>query len=178
MKKFNIWEESKVQEEKKPNKGRKAVLLVLLVVVVAVAAAVICWAVKSKKDGDVKPPNTITSQIVLEEGQTIDKTEAGYFTVQMQMRAISSDGINFVGAIANAYENQNQTYVTIALADTDEQIFESGLLPVGSQIDEFSLDKKLEPGTYDTVLSFHSVEDDGVTEISTVNVQYTLEVSE
>lgn len=162
-------------ETETTKKSSKLVIGLVVALLLVVIAAIIIVFVVLKKD---KPkPNTTVSNIVLEEGQEVESVDPGYFTVQMQLLATSSDGENFVGTIANAVDNLYQVYVTIALEDTGEEIFRSELFPVGSQIDAFTINRKLDKGTYNCVLTFHNMEEDGETEVSMVNVAYTLNVN-
>lgn len=165
-----------MEEKNKTNKLFVIVLVGALLLIVVVFSLFVLKPKKVEENAN-SSPNTRTSEIILEEGQTIEKTDAGYFTIQMQLEAFSEDGLNFKGEIANALENQHSVYAVIKLADTGEEIFKSDLLPIGNKIDEFTINKKLENGKYNTVLSFVSVEEDGKTEISEVNVEYILNVS-
>lgn len=162
-----------IETTKKSNKRVAGLIVAFLLVVLAAIAIVFILLEKEKK----KPkPNTTISNIIVEDGQSIKSVDPGYFTIQMQMLATSSDGENFVGTIANASENLYQVYVTIILEDTEEEVFRSELFPVGSQIEAFTVNRKLEKGSYKCVLTFHNVEEDGETEVSMVNVAYTLNV--
>ena len=158
-------------------KRSKYIIVTFVVVFLIISVICVIFIKKNKNEETTKSSNTVTSEIMLEEGQKINTTESGYFTLQMQMQAVSDDGKIFKGEIGNAYENTNKVFITISLKETGEEIFKSNVFPVGTQIDEFEISRKLDSGTYDAIMTFHSMEDDEITEISKVNVEYTLVVN-
>ena len=75
--------------------------------------------------------------------------------------------------VENSEENNNPVYFNITRSDTDETIFESPVIPVGSHMEKITLDKKLPAGTYDCVMTYHLLDDDQET-VSTVRVALTI----
>ena len=158
-------------------KRSKYIIVTFVVVFLIISVICVIFIKNNKNEETTKSSNTVTSEIMLEEGQKINTTESGYFTLQMQMQAVSDDGKIFKGEIGNAYENTNKVFITISHKETGEEIFKSNVFPVGTQIDEFEISRKLDSGTYDAIMTLHSMEDDEITEISKVNVEYTLVVN-
>lgn len=71
--------------------------------------------------------------------------------------------------VENAEANENPVYFDIARSDTDETIFKSPIIPVGSHLDDITLDEELPDGTYDCVMTYHLLDNDEET-VSTVRV--------
>ena len=77
--------------------------------------------------------------------------------------------------VENATSNQNDVYFDVTLADTGETILESPVIPVGSHMDSIKLDKKLDQGTYDCVITYHLL-DEEQNSLSTVKLALTINV--
>ena len=75
--------------------------------------------------------------------------------------------------VENVVRNTNDVYFDVILSETDEVIYESPLLPIGSYIENITLDKELEKGTYDCVVIYHLVDEEQNT-LSTVRVAVTI----
>lgn len=164
----------------KKNKSVTTILVIILLVIVIVLLGVILAFIFLSKNGKEKEGpanNNFTTSIITEEGQDVGSTDPGYFTIEMDLVGQSNDGINFSGNIGNAYENTYPVYVTIVLDDTGEEVFRSGVIPIGSKMDGYTISKELGFGDHSAVVVFHQVdENDNTKEISTVNVAYTLSV--
>lgn len=149
--------------------------VVLCVVIIVLIIVLLKRDNQQTETIDDSMSNTSITSVITEEGQVVEKVDPGYFTVEMQLLASSSNGKDFQGTISNALDNLYQVFVTIQLEDGTE-VYKSPLIPVGSKIDQFSLNQTLEPGEYETVLTFHNVDDAGTNEISSVSVAYMLSV--
>ena len=103
---------------------------------------------------------------------------ADKYTVTMNTNWIFKDGSSpsSNSYVANVWDNSYPVYFDIYLADTKEVIYESPVLPLGQHIDGIKLDKDLDAGTYDCVMTYHLVDDDQKT-LSTVNVGLTINVT-
>ncbi len=77
--------------------------------------------------------------------------------------------------VENSNFNSTGVYFDIKLADTQEVIMESPIIPVGEHMDEIKLDKDLDAGTYDCVCEYHLVDEGGQT-LTTVNVSVAIKV--
>jgi hypothetical protein len=98
-------------------------------------------------------------------------------TLEMKTSAESSDGLNFSCELANASENRYDMFLTLYLDETGEELYRSGLIPLGMEIHGFTINRKLNPGTYNATLVYNQVNDDKSTIHSTINVGLTLTVS-
>jgi hypothetical protein len=79
--------------------------------------------------------------------------------------------------VENATSNTRTVYFDVLLKDTEELVYSSPYIPVGSKLEKFSLDYDLSAGEYDATVVYHLV-DDEQNEISTVKVTIKLYVLE
>ncbi len=77
--------------------------------------------------------------------------------------------------VENAPENGRTVYFDILLADTNEMVYTSPYIPVGSRLENIALQSDLEAGDYEAVCLYHLVDDDN-NEVSTVSIAVTLHV--
>ena len=63
--------------------------------------------------------------------------------------------------IVNEAVNRHPQKVEILRNDTQDLIYTSGAIPVGSKIEAAALDVELEAGTYECTALFHSLDDAG-----------------
>ena len=75
--------------------------------------------------------------------------------------------------VENVLSNSNDVYFDVELADTGEVILESPIIPRGSYMKNITLDKDLEPGSYDCVLIYLLVDKDQKT-MSTLRMAITI----
>jgi hypothetical protein len=77
--------------------------------------------------------------------------------------------------MGNSSSNTFPMWFTVTLDSTGQQVFESGLIPVGSTIAEIKLSEDLEPGTYGATVTVNMVEEDNVTPVRT-NMGFSVEL--
>jgi hypothetical protein len=106
-----------------------------------------------------------------------EKVKDGNMSLEMKTSAASNDGVNFACKLANPPENRYDMFMTLYLDDTGEELYKSGLIPLGMEIGNFTINRKLDPGTYEATLVYTQVNDDKATVHASVNVGLTLEVS-
>ena len=177
--------QEKTQNDSPKKIDPKTICIVILIGVILVGAIVgICIFFSGKKEE--KPQETTTantrydSNIILDKDdvdKNAEKVENGQMNLEMKNVAISSDGENFKCYLCNANENTFDIFITISDFETGEELYKSGVMPVGSRIEKFKLNKVLEDGEYSTVITFHQLESDGVTEHAKVSVAYNLNVT-
>ncbi len=166
-------------ESKATPQKKNIVIIILVIIILALVAGGVAFYIISNKDKSEEGNSKYDSNIILSEDDiTTEKTESGHMTLEMKTNAVSDDGENFTCYLCNADENSYDIYITIATEDDNEEIFKSGVMPLGSRIETFTTTKKLEAGDYNTIITFHQLESDGVTEHSKVSVAYTLTVNE
>jgi hypothetical protein len=77
--------------------------------------------------------------------------------------------------IANSERNKRTVFVTVKLKETEEIVYTSPDIPVGSQLTGFALDNRLAAGEHKGVVTYHLLDDEGA-ELTTVSVTVTLHV--
>ncbi len=103
-----------------------------------------------------------------------EKAKEGQMALEMQTEAISADGTTFQCYLANSRSNNYDMFMVFYDDETQEEIYRSGLIPIGSRIEEFKLKEELGPGSHAITVVFHQVEADRQTVHAQVNVGLTL----
>jgi hypothetical protein len=86
----------------------------------------------------------------------------------------TGDAVSKDAYVKNDAGNTNDVFFDVFLEDNEsEPILQSPVIPRGSELDNISLDKKLDAGTYDCVMVYHLVDDDQNT-ISTLRVAFKI----
>lgn len=106
----------------------------------------------------------------------IEKAKEGQMSLQMQTAAISEDGVNFTCYLANSAKNNYDMFMVLYLDDSRQEIYRTGLIPVGGRIETFALEDALATGTYEATIVYNQVEEDRETIHAQVNVGLTLVV--
>jgi len=79
--------------------------------------------------------------------------------------------------VANHPDNTKPIYFDVYLEDTEELIYSSPVLPVGTKVTDIKLDKKLEAGTYRAKVAYKLLKDEeSQEEFSAVNFIILIEV--
>jgi len=77
--------------------------------------------------------------------------------------------------VENYISNPRTMYFEVFLADTNEMVYSSPYVPVGSILEELTLSKDLDKGDYGAIVVYHMVDDD-FNELSTVSVSVNLHI--
>ena len=179
-------------EKEKSNKKLGVILGVVIVALVAVIG-VLAWKLTHQPQPEVvKEPEATEdtnamaydSSAVATDGDSLQravdnlakKAAEGTMALEMRTTATSTDGEHFACTLANAAENRYDMYMVIYLDDTQEEIYKSGLIPLGMKIENFKTNRKLDPGSYEATLVYNQVEKDRATIHSKVSVGLTLTV--
>lgn len=147
------------------------------VILVAVAAAVLVvgGVLLSSVFDSGSTPNTVVTpdnvQDLIAERDENERVPIGSFEVNMNTTWTfpNSHSASTDAYIGNSINNQNTVYFTIALKGSEEDFYTSPYVPVGSRMENVTLDCDLTAGTYSTVLTYHLV-DDEYKELSHVSV--------
>lgn len=171
-------------------KSKKAMVLCALTVLLSILAIAAATAVILSQKQELPavspgPAAQYESNIILDDPRSLQdavdemiaKAKEGQMKLEMKMEAYSRDGENFSCFLSNAQGNQYEMYLVLYLDETQEEIYRSGLIPLGARIEEFTTARKLEQGTYACTLEYNQVKEDKTTVQATVNVGLTLKVS-
>jgi ABC-type Na+ efflux pump permease subunit len=183
-----------LDKEKNNNKTLWIVLAIVVVLLVAVVAVLVVFLLKKNNESNVQQVSensgngsavfeyeasaVATDPVTLQElyDKMLEEAKEGTMALEMQTEASSSNGTDFSCYIANAINNKYDMFVVIYNDETQEEIYRSGLIPVGSRIESFTSSKKFEPGTYVGTIVYNQVEDDHATIHSQVNIGLNLNV--
>ncbi len=160
------------------NKGKKGMAVGIActsIVLVAIIATVIIFVQPNsaeKRNVVVSPENV---DEIIAEMDMAAKTQPGQYEVTMNStwEFDSGDVASSNAYVENSTANNNSVYFDVALADSEEIIFESPIIPVGSHLESITLDKTLAAGSYDCVLTYHLL-DDNDEPISKLNIAVTI----
>ncbi len=133
------------------NKNKKIVMGVCAAAVVAAVGAGICL-MNNRNDGPVgRVIDEDNYQQISEEMS--NEVQDGYFETYMNTDWTFADGTAKTedAVFGNSPNNTKPIRMEVILSDTGEVVYESGVLPVGTELPPFQLDVDLEPGTYDAV---------------------------
>jgi hypothetical protein len=110
------------------------------------------------------------------EEEIEDKVAKGMFETHMNTTWYFPDGKSPSknALMGNSASNNYPFWFTVMLSDTQEVVYTSSLLPLGTQIEEIKLDKDLEKGTYNAVVSLHMVDENGAEVESNMGFNITL----
>jgi hypothetical protein len=95
------------------------------------------------------------------EEETQEFTTPGRYTATMnfEWHFTSGDAESYDSYVANASENTNDVYFDVTLDGEEEPIYKSPIIPVGAELKNIRLNRKLEAGEYNSVLDYHLVDE-------------------
>ena len=171
----------KTEQEKQTKMGKGGIIALLAcgVVIIALLLVIIAMQLKGKAEPETNKRNVVVTpdnvQEVVKAMEEEDVVQAGSYEVTMNTTWNFKDGASASenAYVENAVSNTNDVYFDITLADTEENIYSSPVLPIGSHLEDITLDKALEAGTYDCVITYTLI-DEEQKPLSTVRVSLTI----
>lgn len=188
---------SRTTESGKKNKTAIIVIIILAVVVIALVGVVAFLLGRgSKEDGgaqtvvsEERPSREVASRsvrTVVDEksaedimNQMREEVAEGMFECQMSMEWTFEDGKSESkdAYVANSKNNTHPIYFDIYLGDTEELIYSSPVLPVGTDLKDIKLDKELKAGEYKATVMYTLLKDvDSQEEVSSAGFVITIKV--
>ncbi len=167
--------------KKKLTKTQKILIAGFGVISVAiVVAGILIYMALNKKE-----PEPAGSYVIDESNyedvvdEMYDRLQAGMYEVTMNAiwhfdngKVASSDAY-----VANAKSNNSPVFFEVFLKDTDELVYTSTVLPVGTKLKELKLDKPLEKGSYEAICKYNLLDEGGEVS-SSVSIAVTLDIAE
>jgi heme/copper-type cytochrome/quinol oxidase subunit 2 len=194
----DIAEDSKQRSssEEKKDGNKKLIIIIIAVAVVIIAGlatTVIILLNKKEAPGGSDPVVASTTQepekrdvLVTEDNvsEVVQQMEdelkeyvpMGYYTASMNYtwHFKTGDSASYDARVRNVDTNTNPVYFDLLMADDESHvIYMSPIIPLGAELNKFSLDEDLDEGTYDCILVYHLVDDDQNT-ISTVRYKISV----
>jgi len=162
-------------------KGKKGILFAIVIVCIlaAVVLAVVLLVPSTTKEQEQRSVMITPDNVdeVMAEMAEPSKIGPGQYEVVMNT---SWEFENGTSASTNAYvenstANSNDIYFDVTLNDTGETIYESPVIPVGSHLDEITLDTALNAGEYECTLTYYLLNEDGEP-VSTLDIVLRISV--
>ena len=158
-----------IQRTKKSHSG---VLAVIVLIVILLLIGVIVFLVT--KEEPAKEYNTVVTpenvDQIISQLEEEEYTPVGYYTATMRPSWTfpSGDEASTNAFVENRANNQNTVYFTVSpRSDSNTIWYTSPYIAIGGRLDNIKLDVDLEAGEYDTVITYHLV-DEEYNEISSV----------
>lgn len=161
--------------EKKSKAGILAVLVIAIIVIVMIVALVFVFTKSktSRKNVVVTPDNV---EEILSDTHDQQVTAGTYeVTMNTTWNFDKGDSASSDAYVENSTSNTSDVYFDIVRSDTNETIFTSPTIPVGSHLENITLDTVLGKGTYDCVLTYHLLDNEG-NATSKLNLKLTIQV--
>lgn len=163
-------------------KSHKGIIIAIVVVAVCALVGVILYLVLGK-DAEPEPkewnmvvtPDNVDE--IIAQLNEADKTPPGSYEVRMTPDWVfdNGDAISSNAFVENVTNNQNTVYFEITRTDDSSVIYKSPYLPVGSSLEKIKLDTSLPAGVYDTVLTYHLVDEENQ-HVSKISVALTITI--
>nr|WP_305182573.1 hypothetical protein [uncultured Schaedlerella sp.] len=161
-------------EEQKKGKKKKIIIIVCVLLVVIAAIAVFLWL--------RRPKDVITEENYKQIKEDMDnQVQEGYFETYMNTDWTFPDGTSETtdAILGNSPNNKKPIRCEILMAETEEVLYSTGVLPVGAELPPFKLDVDLDAGTYDAVCMVYLLdeeEDGSYTDYSNAGFNVTINV--
>ena len=124
--------------------------------------------------------NLLVNESNLEEieKELSERVARGMFETHMNMTWTFPNGSSAStnAVMGNSVNNNYPFWFEVKLAGTDEVVYTSSLLPVGTQLAELKLDKPLEKGEYDAIIYIHMIDENNEPIESNMGFSITLVV--
>lgn len=169
-------------------KGKVALIVAIGLIVVLLAVIVVLLLSRGSSGTEIPEApeetkrnvvvNASNAEEIAEEMISQEYIAPGYYSASMTTtwHFASGDEVSEDAYVENVAENTNDVYFDLFLSEQeDEPIYQSPVIPRGSELEKIALDKPLEAGTYDCVLIYHLVDEEQNT-VSTLRVAVTLVV--
>lgn len=139
----------------------KKIILIFGSLIIICAAVIIAILLLREEPEGIAVANA--SNIEQIQGEVKDKVAKGMFMTHMNTTWSFKNGgsASYDAVMGNSSANTYPFWFTLTLADTSEVIYQSGLIPVGQQISEITLEKDLDKGTYPAVVNIQMVDENG-----------------
>ncbi len=159
-------------DKSKSYKTAGLVILVLLVIAVALFLFRSCGAEQTDNPGNTQASGIIYDNNAVEGGWNEadtdkivaalnEKVEEGMINISMNTTPNFADGTSAGNLmIVNEGINRYPQVVEITRSDTNELIYKSGAIPVGSKVENAKLSVDLDAGTYECTALFYNVDPD------------------
>ena len=175
-------------ETQKKNNKKKIIAIIAIIAVIVGGVAVYCVS-KNHASGGEDPSTGMVWDANAEEGglegrseeeiqaELNKKVEEGMINISMNTSPVFADGTSEGNLmIVNSSANHYPQIVYIVRKDTNEEIYRSGGIPIGSKIENAALNVDLPAGTYDCIAYFNNADPDTGAILGTAGAEITITV--
>ena len=159
-------------EKETKNKKNTIIILTLIAIIIALLSFIlICYNPMSDNntsDNSMEiDSNAIVGGLETKSKEELQeelnkKLAEGMMNISMNLNPVFEDGKSDGNLmIINESINNYSQWVEIILTKTGEQIYKSGLIPVGHKIENAKLTVDLDAGVYECTAYFHQVDESG-----------------
>lgn len=165
------------QSKRKKKKGQVNIILIMIVVTLLIVSIILAVLLLRKQPQEDTRPGVRGTVVTQDNAEDLPMGEVqdGHYDVSMSIDWHFKDGVTEDAKIANKETNTRTVYFDLLTEGTEELVYSSPYIPVGESMQGFTLDKELDPGTYDMIVRYYLVDDDNV-EVSNVSVGITIYV--
>lgn len=171
------------------NRGRRGIVVIAFVVLLAALAVCIVLLLSKSDNSQTEAPENSAASEALERGfvdedstedimsEMSEKVAEGMFECKMTTTWTfeNADSVSPNAYVANVENNLHTLYFDVYESSTDELLYSSPMLPVGTELKDIKLEKKLSAGDHDAVVMYTLVDED-YEEVSTVGFNITISV--
>lgn len=160
--------------EEELKKRKKKIISLVIILLILIAVAVFLWL--------RRPKDVITEGNYKQIMEDMDnQVKEGYFETYMNTEWTFPDGTSETtnAVLGNSPNNKKPIRCEVMLADTEEIILKTDVIPVGAELPPFKLDKDLEAGTYEAVCRVYLLneeEDGSYTDYSNAGFNVTITI--
>lgn len=181
---------SNQRETAEKKRRNKIIIAIAFILLVSALVTCIVLLLTKQKEEPVQESESPTRSAVLDRGivdednagnimdEMSDKVSKGMFECKMTTAWTFDDGKSESpnAYVANVENNLYTLYFDVYDEATNELLYSSPLLPVGTELKNFKLDKELAAGEYSAVVMYTMV-DENQEEVSSVGFKVTISVS-
>lgn len=136
-------------------KKKKAAVILFIAALLAVIAALVILLIGKKEPAREDAVSYVMQEENYEQimENMEDEVREGYFETYMNTVWTFPDGTSETSdaILGNSPNNTKPIRCEILLVDTGELLYQTGVLPIGTQLPAFKLDKNLSAGKYDAM---------------------------
>ncbi|MCI9596420.1 MAG: hypothetical protein HFE75_03810 [Firmicutes bacterium] len=164
---------SEGSQEKKRKGGKKAIAICIVVVILL---AILLFLLLNKEPARNVVVNEDNVEEVIENREFVPP---GSYEVTMNYNwnFASGTAASDNAYVKNAESNKNPVYFDVIRKDTDETIYKSPILTVGSHLNNITLDSDLPTGVYDCIVTYHLL-DEKDESFDTVSLNLTINIGQ
>lgn len=180
-----------MSNQKNAGKKRSTIAIIVIAFAILVAALIVCIVLLMAKNEEtpLQEAEGPANSSVLDRGfvdednmedimeEMSDKVSKGMFECKMTTSWTFDDGKSESpnAYVANVENNLYTLYFDVYEETTNELLYSSPMLPIGTELKNFKLDKELAAGEYDAVVMYTMV-DENLEEVSSVGFKVTISI--